>query len=319
MRQLIKQATEAITVLAVASYAIGFIIVNSYLLTFGYSSSSLFKTTYISAGILFLLLATPLSLSLYSFVVSSQIAIDGGEGSADKRRGLNFVGMATLVIGSYFLLNNIVTNDLRKSHDDLQTWEAILAAIGVLASLVVLILESLNKTWSPVLWVKKFRGLAWLLLYGAMFLFSFKYEVVSTMILMAVSLGVIMRSVLLGSSIQERLRDWPPGVAYDTIFIIVLSLTAIGVFATTLYGHIKPQFGGGQPPRVRVVISDANRTLFRPSFLPSPMESMLADTQLIDSTDKAIVVLLKSSSDDKGVAFQIDRSLIDAVLYLATP
>jgi hypothetical protein len=48
--QVIKFAAEALTVLAIGSYAIGFIIVNSYLLAFGYSSYALFKTTYIGAG-----------------------------------------------------------------------------------------------------------------------------------------------------------------------------------------------------------------------------------------------------------------------------
>lgn len=122
--------------------------------------------------------------------------------------------------------------------------------------------------------------------------------------------------VFFGEHLLVRLRDWPPGVAYELVVLIGLALAAMGLFGTTLYGNIKPQYGGGHPPRVRVLIAEKNRSVLNPLVSPGNMESMLADTQLIDNTEKEILLLLKSSYDDKGVLLQVDRSIVDAVLYL---
>jgi hypothetical protein len=45
---------------------------------------------------------------------------------------------------------------------------------------------------------------------------------------------------------------------------------------------------------------------------------MLAQAQLLDGADNKLLVLLKSSHGDKGILMQIDRSLVDAVVYLSS-
>ena len=56
---------EAATLSVIACYVIGFIIVNSYLLTYGYIGSSIFKVQYIGAGLLFLVILLLLVALLY--------------------------------------------------------------------------------------------------------------------------------------------------------------------------------------------------------------------------------------------------------------
>lgn len=43
--KIVKALAEVFTVFAISSYAIGFIIVNSYLLSHGYASNAIFKIT----------------------------------------------------------------------------------------------------------------------------------------------------------------------------------------------------------------------------------------------------------------------------------
>ena len=52
--QAIKTAAETLTIIGIGNYyAIGFLIGNSYLLFYNYSNPSIFKATYLSAGVLF--------------------------------------------------------------------------------------------------------------------------------------------------------------------------------------------------------------------------------------------------------------------------
>jgi hypothetical protein len=314
--QKLKLTAELLTVLAIGSYTIGFIVVNSYLLTFGYSGRSLFDTTYISAGILFFLLVTPIALLVYSFFVSSQLAKDANPDSSYKGKRLNLVAMGTLAFLPYFLLNHIVTSELRSSIDDSPAWLIYLVGTALVVSLLLLTLENLNKQWKLAQWAKTHPGLSYVLLYPTVFVSAFNFSVVYCIGFLIFSVWFVMWLLLQKKPIAERLLDWPPGVAYELVVAIVIFLVSLGLFGTTLYGHIQPQYGGGHPARVRVVLTNEKRKLLNLSGLPSQLDTMLADTQLIDSTDQAILILLKSSYEDKGILLELDRSIVDAILYL---
>lgn len=314
--QVIKFAAEALTVLAIGSYAIGFIIVNSYLLAFGFSSSSLFKTTYIGAGILFLLFVTPMALTLYSFILGREWAKDTSQDSSAKRRRLNFVSIPILVFAVYFLLNHIASDELRSTTEEYPFWTICLFAAVLVISMCMLFLENINRGWTLAVWAKKYTGLSSFVLYIAIFLWSYKVQAVYCIVLVALAVWSTIQFFFAERSILVRFRDWPPGVVWDLAIVIGLSLTAIGFFGTTLYGHIRPQYGGGQPSRVRVLIAEDKKTVLSAQSGVRNMDSLLADTQLIDSTEKELLLLLKSTHDDKGVLLQVDRSIVDAVLYL---
>jgi hypothetical protein len=305
-----------LTVLAIGSYAIGFIIVNSYLLAFGYSSYALFKTTYIGAGILFLLFITPMVLTLYSFILGREWAKDTSQDSSAKRRRLNFVSIPILVFAVYSLLNHIASDELRSTTEEYPSWTFYLFAAVLVISFCVLILENVNRGWTLAVWAKRYTGLSSFVSYITIFFWSYKAQAVYCIVFVALAVWFIMKVFFAEQSILARFRDWPPGVVWDLAMVIGLSLTAIGLFGTTLYGHIRPQYGGGQPSRIRVLIADDKKIALSLHGGPRNMDSLLADTQLIDSTEKELLLLLKSTYDDKGLLLQVDRSIVDAVLYL---
>lgn len=314
--QVIKVAAEGLTVLAVGSYAIGFIIVNSYLLTFGYSGNALIKTTYISAGILFLLLVTPLALLLYSFFLSRQWANDTTQDLSARRRRVNILSLGLLAFVAYYILNHIASNELRAYYEESAWWAPFISGAALVIFIGWLTLENINREWKLAVRAKKYAGLSTLFLYFTIFLTAFKIEVVFCLAFVVLAVFLGMQFFLNDRSILHRLRESPPDVALDLVIVIVLSLTAIGLFGTTLYGHIRPQYGGGQPTRVRVLIAEGKLTVLRLQGGLRNIDTLLSDTQLIDSSEKELLLLLKSSYDDKGLLFQVDRSIVDAVLYL---
>lgn len=68
-----------------------------------------------------------------------------------------------------------------------------------------------------------------------------------------------------------------------------------------------------------MLIAEEKKTVLRTQGGPRNIDTLLADTQLIDSTEKELLLLLKSTYDDKGLLLQVDRSIVDAVLYLPSP
>ncbi len=314
--QIIKIAAEALTVLAIGSYAIGFIVVNSYLLAYGYSSYALFKTAYIGAGILFLIFVTPMAITLYSFVLSREWAKDTSQDLSAKRRRLNFVSIPILIFVAYFMLNSIASDELRTAADEFPSWVIYLMAAVLVISVCMLFLENVNREWRLAVWAKKYNGLSSFILYITGFFWSYKVVALYSILLVGFAVWLTIKFLFGEQSILTRVRDWPPGVAAELAGVIGLSLVAIGFFGTTLYGHIKPQYGGGKPSRVRVLIAEGKKGALSPQDWPKNMESLLADTQLIDSTEKELLLLLKSSYEDKGLLLQVDRSIVDAVLYL---
>jgi hypothetical protein len=315
--QIIKSLAEALTVATIMCYTIGFIIVNSYLLTFGYSGNALFKTTYISAGIFFLLLATPFALSLYSIFVSRRLANNPDPIHYDRHR-LPMLGVGMLGFVSWWLLNQAASNDLRVTIDDYSwPWQLIFpSCLGLL--LILLTLETFEMGgWIVAKWAKRYRGLALSLMFLTMLAATFKSQVLYCLFFVAIAVYQGMQFFIQEQPITRRFQDWPPSVVAHMVTMLVTFLAAISIFGTELYGHIKPQFGGGQPARVRVVIPPDKLTALTHQGVLKNLSTLLADTQLIDSSDKELSLLLKSTHGDKGLLLQVDRSIVDAVLYLA--
>src|SRR3989442_1216527 len=67
LQELVRRAAEVTTIGLATTYVIGFLIVNTYLMSYGYSGAMLFKTRHISAGALFIFLVA--ILSLYSYCI----------------------------------------------------------------------------------------------------------------------------------------------------------------------------------------------------------------------------------------------------------
>lgn len=316
--QRIKNAAELLTVLAVGSYAIGFVIVNTYLLQFGYSGHALFKTTYISAGILFLLIGTLLAIPFYSTLQINQQGKDTTQGTFKRQPGtylLLFSVSAPFFI-AFGLMKILDPTELSVTYEGTNGRIVVagLAAMGL--ALVLWRLENTESEWPLAIWAKKYSGLSILLYSSALFLTTFKIEVVICLASIVVAAILWMLLGLDSQSILHRLRISSPDYAMYLAGLIIISMSAMKLFGTMIYGHITPQYGGGQPAHVRVLIGGEKMTALSLQGAPHNLATLLADAQLVDSSEKELLLLLKATHDGKGLLLQVDRSIVDAVLYL---
>ena len=339
--QAIRAIAEAGSVLAIGSYCIGFLIINSYLLTFGYSGVPLFKSSYISAGVLFLALAVPLALVAHSTITSHRALrqamakakvtapslppeapkmdamVENIRASVTERKIRH---LTLLSVIPYAVLYFIALDELRISGEEARSqyggWMLYIFSLVISVSSILAILEVVKKDWKLAKWAKMYPGLGLVLLYVSSLFMTFKLEVLLCIGLMVLAMYWLINTVLLEEPFLDRLRNKSDIVAIELIFSLGLILAAIVLFGTTLYGHLKPEFGGGHPSRVRVFVSEKAKETLTLQGGPRDISTLLADTRLIDSTENHLLLLLKASHDDKGLLMQLDRSIVDAVVYL---
>jgi hypothetical protein len=340
--QAIRAIAEAGSVLAIGSYCIGFLIINSYLLTFGYSGIPLFKSSYISAGALFLALAVPLALVAYSTITSHRTfrkAIDEVKANAQgvsleltakmdalvkkaeisvTRRKISHLALLTFI--PYVILRFIALDELKISDEEFHSqyggWMPYIVGLAFAVSILMTALENVKQDWKLAIWVKMYSGLSFTLMLVVLLFMSFKLKVLLCIGLMVLAMFWLINTVLPEQPFLNRLQKQSDLVAIELIISLGLVLTAIVFFGTTLYGHLKPEFGGGHPSRVRVFVSEKAKETLTLQGGHRDLSTLLADAQLIDSTENQLLLLLKSSHDDKGLLVQLDRSIVDAVVYL---
>lgn len=313
---IIKFAAESLTILAIAGYAIGFVTVNSYLFKFGYSGHALLKTTYISAGMLFLSLVVPLALCISAIVLSGRKAVANPQDQISIFFTFNSFIILILLYIPFQTLFYISSDGIQSSFEENVLWQSVIFGVVTFMSLTIIVLEKVQSDWSLAVWAKKYPNLGVLLLLLLMFILRYKIEVVTFLVLAMIAVFFAMNFILDKQSLSSRLLERPHGVAIDLVLILGALLMAMGLFGVSVYPHIKPQYGGGQPSRVRVVIEEEKRNILSQGSGLKNIETMLADTQLIDSTEKELLLLLQSNYDDKGLLMQVDRSIVDAVIYL---
>jgi len=307
---MIKRAVEALTILAVSSYAIGFIIVNSYLLNYGSAGASLFKVKYISAGLLFLLIAALIAIS-FSAVFWARTQKE--ELESNRRRAVLWAPTFALYI-LYLLLNQITDSEVRSPLEEIQwlRWVPLAVLMMLVAGLVI---EESKWEWRGARWLRNNRGVSNLGLASVILITSYSPAVLMVLGLLAYIIFSAMSFAFSEDPVAVRFNDWPIKVIYDLAFFVVLLLISLGFFGQSMYGHIKPQYGGGQPARVRVVLAEEKRVQFMHLGLQQEAETLLGDTQLIDSTDTEFLFLVKKSHGDKGLLLQVNKSLVDVLLY----
>src|SRR5438132_12041682 len=96
LQELIKRTAELATIGLGVSYVLGFLIVNTYLLQYGYSGGSFFKVKYISAGLLFLTIACLLGLCIYPVFWATQQAKNPA--APERHRRAMLVGSAACIV-----------------------------------------------------------------------------------------------------------------------------------------------------------------------------------------------------------------------------
>lgn len=305
----LKQAAEFLTILAVASYALGFVIVNSHLLTYGYSGAGLFKVKYISAGLLFLLLT---SLIGFSFSAIFWARIQKNEHESNKRKAVIWApAFAMFILTQVFIVISDKEIQSSSEHPLWPTW----VSLGLLAFLMMLMgIEASQWKWKGAEWLRKNPGLTYLLLMVFYLLHHMSLMAATILGFLALSIFFVMWFVLNEIPIMVRFKEWPTAVIHQMSIGLLFFLFMVGTFGTYLYGHILPQYGGGEPARVRVVLAKEKRDQLK-QLGYEENEALLADTLLIDSTDSEHLFLIKKTPETKGLLLQIKKDLVEVMLY----
>lgn len=314
IQRFIKSATETLTILGIGSYIAGFLIVNSYLLTFGYAPYSLFRTTYLSAGVLFLFFIAPIILSMYSLHLGFRLTQKGNS----QRARVSIGTLGILFFSFTMVLRAIGTSEMQNDPEEWlpNSWQPWLALLGLVSGTILIFLENIGKQWWLAEWAKQYRGLWLVTMYLSILVAMFRMEIVFYCSLLSAVVFQVVRVASQKDSLLDRLRDWPPNVVAEMMIPVIVLPILVGLFGTDIYGKIKAQYGGGHPSRVRVLIQPDRMAQLSVGSGQKNLSTMLAEAQLLDSSDNKLLVLLKSSHGDKGLLMQIDRSLIDAVVYL---
>jgi hypothetical protein len=142
-----------------------------------------------------------------------------------------------------------------------------------------------------------------------------RIEVVAYFFVLTLLLSMIVSMAIRGKPLFHRVKNAHPSVVIDLVLISTLLPVCVALFGTSVYGNIKPQYGGGQPSRVRLLIQQDKITQLSTESGQMNLATMLAEAQLLDSSDDKLLLLLKASHGEKGLLMQLDRSLVGAVVY----
>ena len=118
-----------------------------------------------------------------------------------------------------------------------------------------------------------------------------------------------------GWSALEWIKKAPWNGANVLVGCIMCAFFTISSFSNSFYPYVKPQFGGEQLSRVRVILSEHKDGQIAKLGFTKPPVDLLAEAQLLDSTDNEFLIVVKSAANDKGVLIQLERRMVDTIMY----
>lgn len=226
-------------------------------------------------------------------------------------RAADISTLSSLYFFLWWMLGNYGTSEL-PGPDSFGGW---ISLIATLSFPLLMYLELTSKKWKVARWCKSSHGVPVLILYLLVFL-DFEIGVLLCLIALSAVYWILTYFAFKETNIFDEFKQRPSHILYHTAIVIPALLVALWIFGTTIYGYITPQFGGGYPSRVRISVPEEKMVRLLQETGLKNLNSMLLDTQLLESTDNRLLVLLKSSHGDKGLLMQIEQSLVDSILYL---
>lgn len=325
--EVLKLVLQAIIGVGLVSYCLGFLIVNSYLFQFGFTSYGLFKTRYVAAGLnmIFLsLISTTLTLSFTGVKRESNLK-HLSESASLVRLAVYAIG--TIYSNLIFSFNRpgLIEPYLKNHFSD----RVLGSLIGLFIFLVLLVpggvmhLLTKAKRWDQPT-VEKGKHIVKLI--------------------NELGLGSIM--LLWLSSVSLYLVLWIGGLAFigflilrfvypklksagtnsgtltrkDWIFAILaipIFFSFIYAFSIALYPNIRQSVGGGKPLRVQLFLRP-ERVGFIANVLKVNDDGLSAEVELMDQTDQQYFLLTKPEKEnDKRVVMQLDKDNFDGIMYLS--
>ncbi len=282
---------KATVVLAAVLYGFGFLVISIHLYSYGIMEMNLLRPKVLGAGIWFLCFtAVPFVLVLEGITVKF-IHMSPQRESWLRRRSTGFYFSAV----SCYWLGMILAGsafDFQKAVQPRGPSTGTIMLVMLVSGVLVLADQWARfPHWVAVLASTAFGGL--LLYCGFRDMLSFHGESVAS-----VALWFIVLSYF--ASIEMQSRSWKPQVG-NWKQSLALCLTAVGVFATLYYPHIKPSWGGGAPSPATIYFAKDSTIL--------PGRSVSAD--ILDEVDGGFYII---GGGDKKATF-IPRSEVAMVYY----
>jgi uncharacterized membrane protein len=316
LRSALKTLAESVTILGAIIYVTGFVIVNSYFLSYGYTVTPLFRVRYLSAGLLFAALCFLIAFGMFPVYWAYRKSQESPPVTSSELTWGLFGGLGIFFYVFKRIIEGIITDDIRgegvNSYQNIHT-----AALIVIVALLIFEVINAKRQWFPRL--ASVNGLAAAVFFLLLFIGSVDLQALQ---FVGGAVGVVGILGIL------KLKEWEPDKwitidpvnnAYILAAGVGCAFFTISTFSTYFYPFVKPQFGGGQLSRVRVILNDDAIDQVAKLGFPKDPTQLLSDAQLLDSSDNEFLIVVKSSQSDRGVLLQLERHMVDTVMYLSPP
>lgn len=276
----------------------GFLIVNSYLASFGIISIGILKARYIGAGAVFLMFV------LIAGVVLYPIALFFSRRQSNLKVENIFSSAGSLIFMQYLLFHIAPETAFMNSpgKPSIYVW-ATLVGIAILILALSRFVVKLSRIRLP----------SYCIGMGLIIYTTFDKRV------LWIFLWLLIMAFIAGYFISEldkvRSKSMPiSDMVFVTMIAVSFSLTLCESYAAQLYPKIKNEYGGGKPVSVTLVLSGIEDQELKGLFGDeNKTTENLQDVTLIDEDAEYFFILKQTGKETK--AMRIKKSLVNAVIH----
>lgn len=190
--------------------------------------------------------------------------------------------------------------------------------LGIVWLLPLVYEQSRNWKAPEKSWVRLALGCAYIVIGLGFFFAQFKPLSILFLLSLVVAQIGVLELFLSQKLLSVQLREWPVSPIYTLLVSGLALLSATVLFGTEFYGHALPNFGGGEPPHVRIVLTAEGKKAVDKLGYESPPSGMLEHVRLIESNDQEYLVVIRWDDKSHGGLVQLKRGYVDSLLYLPT-
>lgn len=285
---------------SVVAYAIGFLIVNSSLLEYGYMSFDISSTRYLIAGLLFISVS---ALILLASSICRRLA------KINRKILIYGIGLYSLVFTLHVLLGIEYT---RKNVLYEPRWLfSIVFLLSMLVPISSFFISSLCRS-------KKLRPIVEIFLVAIPFLFLVLYgskEILYLVLFVVLVFGyediILLKSDAIKKEVDLNNLDTPKFIAWRIIGLLALPI----MFGTQIYSKVDRMRGGGAPLRATVLIQTEYEDIIKRNDHEFVID--FNNARLILESDRSIFIGIETR-DGKKAALEIPKGNIVSIRYLKT-
>lgn len=256
----ITSITASLAGLSFVFYALGFVIVNSHLISFGARKFDLLNPTYFSAGIVFVIvnsaaIAFPLWFTITQYIRSKLIDEETKRPPTYRFNRFDFFTVLPIVLtgATFFLIwTSLASNPEQAS-----------------------------------------KNLSWLQIAYVVFLSIFSASATAVIQYIIETRNTGISKIFSNSDLLKGFSNWTSSAM---VLLIFLSLTLVVMWGRYMYPQISPAFGGGQLINVEMVAKDNDSQVSLESLELKFTKGVSESVKLVDDDEKAILIVLSNGN-----------------------